>query len=269
MPATQHGYSYSHNNPLNFTDFSGECVWDFCITEGTIVIVAGTVVVTYVAARAIYHALEPYIPNMSTAAMDFVEGCQTLLFSNPPQKRPQTQTGTQPKVTWEDLAPPEVMIDIAPLPGPQPDPKPTSPGIDFTPPRPTPDDNDKIIRVRHYSQSIDQIKASQEIVSGLSGPLIFVEYPITTPRDIDSIQQTTRSFYGPLNGVGGFVDFNVDLNKWIVSPDPNLTWVTNAKVINPITVDGSLYMRGTSMYFPLDAPNVMPVFYDWKGDILP
>jgi len=36
MPATQHGYSYSHNNPLNFTDFSGECVWDFCITEGTI-----------------------------------------------------------------------------------------------------------------------------------------------------------------------------------------------------------------------------------------
>ena len=72
-----------------------------------------------------------------------------------------------------------------------------------------------------------------------------------------------------MNGVGGFVDFNVDLKKWIVGPDPNLSWVTNAMVINPITIDGSIYMRGTSMYFPLDAPNVKPVFYDWKGEVVP
>jgi RHS repeat-associated protein len=255
VPASQHGYSYVHNNPVNLIDPSGEFVPPLLLVAGgAVVVIGGAALLIYAATRPAA-SLAPIAPPMPSWLPDdfylypgkwLYEVCITVLT------RPETEVERQARKHVDNLPfSQQRLVDV--LPGPQ---------------FPQPNDRDKIIRVRHYSKSIAQIKASQEIVSGISGPFIFVEHPIITPRDIDSIQQTTQSFFRPLDGIGGFVDFNVDLNKWIVGPDPNLSGVTNAKIINPITVDGSVYMRGTSMYFPLDAPNVKPVFYDWKGEVM-
>jgi RHS repeat-associated protein len=46
-PQTLNRYSYANANPVKFTDSSGHCVWDLCIGEGTIVLVAAAAIVMY------------------------------------------------------------------------------------------------------------------------------------------------------------------------------------------------------------------------------
>ena len=95
---------------------------------------------------------------------------------------------------------------------------------------PTPTNEPRFVRVRHYDQQIDLIRSTM-IIKSESGLAIWAEYPITTPYEEQAIQITTESFMRPLNGRGGFVEFNVDLNKWRMEPDPNLPWLSNAKII--------------------------------------
>lgn len=41
-PLTQNPYAYAHNNPANFSDPSGECIWDVCAAEAMLVSAALT-----------------------------------------------------------------------------------------------------------------------------------------------------------------------------------------------------------------------------------
>ena len=96
---------------------------------------------------------------------------------------------------------------------------------------------------------------------------IWVEYPITTGYDKDAkIRETIRSFfiYWPTNNAGGFVEFNVDLERWTLIQDPNLPQASNAKVIALSKMGYQHMLRG----FPLDEPGVNPKFYDWRGSPL-
>jgi hypothetical protein len=147
-------------------------------------------------------------------------------------------------------------------PQPRTDPR-QDPRLTPCPPRvtttPTPS---AVVRVRHYSWAIDAIRSSMIIRSG-DGLAIWVEYPITTSYDESAIQRTSESFMRPLNGKGGFVEFNVDLNKWTMEPDPNLIWVDNAKMIR-LWNESDISHVGVG--FPLDDPSVDPRFFDWQGN---
>jgi hypothetical protein len=85
---------------------------------------------------------------------------------------------------------------------------------------------------------------------------IWVEEPISTPYDKAAIKRRTQTFF--ITGVDGFVEFNVDLNKWAMAQDPNIDYDPNSKIIilhPPYNISG----------FPLTDPNVNPVFFDEEG----
>jgi hypothetical protein len=86
---------------------------------------------------------------------------------------------------------------------------------------------------------------------------IFIESPIQTGYSEAEIQHKSGYFFRPLNGVGGFVEFNIDPEKWDVVPDP--LFPDEADVI-------LIYDRETG--FPLDAAGVEAQFFDWKGMLL-
>ena len=100
------------------------------------------------------------------------------------------------------------------------------------------------------------------IKPGRSGPAVWVEFPITTSYDKTDIETVTKSFFRPLNDKGGFVEFNVDLDKWELQQDPNLPDVRNAKMIWLITKQGEIHIDG----FPLSEPGVEPEFFDYEGN---
>jgi RHS repeat-associated protein len=74
MPASQHGYSYSHNNPVNLTDPTGNCIYDLCIIEGTIIVVAAAIVL-YIAIDALIDAA----PAIGELAGNVWDQCTTVL----------------------------------------------------------------------------------------------------------------------------------------------------------------------------------------------
>ena len=116
-------------------------------------------------------------------------------------------------------------------------------------------DPKNMVRVRHYSPAIGQIRIDMRIKPSTQNSFaLWVEYPITTPYEERAIQKTTESFFRPLSGRGGCVEFNVDLRKWRMDQDPNLPNVSNAKIIYLYSdVIGTDYV---GVGFPLTEPNV-------------
>lgn len=95
---------------------------------------------------------------------------------------------------------------------------------------------------------------------------VWVEYPILAGYDAASIQQAVHKFrIGFWSTAGGFVEFNVDLDKWRVIQDPNLPHISNAKMIALAQMGIEYAQTG----FPLDEPEVEPKFYNWQGNPLP
>jgi RHS repeat-associated protein len=122
IPASQHPYTYVHNNPVNLTDPSGNCAEPLSGTA-CVIIVAGVViavVVIYVASDAITDALMPHVPDMSRAAMDFVEYCRTLIVDS---TKSETEAERQAREHVNSL--------------PEYEPQPTPLGPDFVPATPT------------------------------------------------------------------------------------------------------------------------------------
>ena len=258
VPASQHGYSYVHNNPVNLTDPSGEappaivaavaCAANpLCLMGGAVVVGAAWIIV----GPELADLLAPVFTDMlygaeqavgqiardtRTRTDDFLEQCAVIVEAAFQQGSVQLEVNPRPTPLFD------------PLPGPQ---------------FPQPDDYDKIIRVRHYSRSIDLIMGSM-VIRSADELAIWVEYPITTPYEENAIQLTSASFLRPLDGKGGFVEFDVDLNKWRMEQDPNLSHVGNSKIIWLWGPDiGTTYL---SIGYPLYEPNVNPEFYDWKGN---
>jgi RHS repeat-associated protein len=115
------------------------------------------------------------------------------------------------------------------------------------------------VRVRHYSRRIDAIRADMLIkVNTNMGPFVWVEYPIVTPNDEQAIQRRASRFF-IAGGVDGFVEFNVDLNKWSMEQDPNIPYDSTAKIIK-------LGISYATIGFPLTEPGVSPMFFDAKGN---
>lgn len=127
-------------------------------------------------------------------------------------------------------------------------------------PWPPMQNNHDFVRVRHYSQVIDAIKSSM-VLQDKNEFGIWVEYPITTSYKTLDIQKTSIAFYRPLNGKGGFVEFNVDRNRWDIIDDPNLN-ISNSKLIL------LLASPFRSVGFRLDAKDVDAQFFDWRGQRL-
>jgi RHS repeat-associated protein len=132
QPQSQNGYNYAHNNPINYTDPTGNCIDPISGTACVIIAGAATVVVIYVAAKTITDALMPHVPDMSTAAMDFVDYCRTIVAD---RTRHETEAERQAREYVNSL--------------PKPQPTPLSPDV-----LPTPDwpDDDKI-QLYHYTNS--------------------------------------------------------------------------------------------------------------------
>ena len=126
------------------------------------------------------------------------------------------------------------------------------------------DDDNKDLRVRHYSYDIDGIKTCMCIGPGTFS--IFAEHPIVTPRKSPDLEKM-YAIFRPGRALEGIVEFNVDTNKFIVTPDMFLPGASNA-------VEISLYpnMVGDLSYidtgFRLTEPRVNPEFYDKSGNTL-
>jgi len=238
-PQAWNRYSYTVNNPLKYTDPSGHCFT--IITGDTMACIA--LLAALVAAA--FYAIMPPPPLPKIYA---------------PPAAPEDVTWTQEQIRRlhdddPNTTPEPPIRDPGPFRIPTPEPQTATP----TPTRvatdtPTPE---QVIRVRHYSQSITEIRSSMVIKSDRIA--IFAEYPIITPYEEQAIQRTSRSFMRPLDRQGGFVEFNVDLRKWRVEPDPNLQdMVTNAVRIRPKPL--TLFNE-----FPLNELGVNPIFYNWRG----
>ena len=167
VPASQHGYSYVHNNPVNLIDPSGEFVPPLLLVAGgAVVVIGGAALLIYAATRPAA-SLAPIAPPMPSWLPDdfylypgkwLYEVCTTVLT------RPETEVERQAREHVDNLpSPQQRLVDV--LPGPQ-----------F--PRPT--DQDRSVRVRHYSPFIHSIMNDMIIKPTPSlGPGIWVEYPIT------------------------------------------------------------------------------------------
>jgi hypothetical protein len=123
-------------------------------------------------------------------------------------------------------------------------------------PRETP----QLVRVRHYSNSINSIK-SQMLIRATYGYSIWVEYPVMTPYEEKAIRNTVIKFGRNPDSINGFVEFNVDLRKWKLEDDPNLPPGSNAMMIPLDRLDGDMSYLGKG--FPLS--DTIPVFYDSTG----
>lgn len=101
-------------------------------------------------------------------------------------------------------------------------------------------------------------------IMSTSGIYIWVEYPIVTSYQKDSIRDTVEVFGRNYDRINGFVEFNVDLNKWLMEQDVNLPYVPYAKMINLLALSGNFNLNA----FPLSEPAVNPIFYDKTGNLL-
>jgi hypothetical protein len=258
LSASQHGYSYVHNNPVNLTDPSGEFVpaalvaaaaaCPLCVLGGAVVVGAAWIIIGPELADLLapvftdmVHGAERAIGQIArdtrTRADDFLEQCAVIVETAFQQQAAQPQNNPRPTPVFD------------PLPGPQ-----------F--PRPT--DQDRSVRVRHYSPFIHSIMNDMIIKPTPSlGPGIWVEYPITTLYEEKAIQATTTAFFRPLDGRGGFVEFNVDLNRWPMEQDSNLPDMTNSKII--WLYGPTIGITYVDIGFPLYETDVNPSFYDWQG----
>jgi len=133
-------------------------------------------------------------------------------------------------------------------------------GLEDVRDRVQPRQRERFVRVRHYSRDILSIMSIMTILPNPSmnyPDVIWVEEPITTPYERGAIKRRTQMFM--ITGVDGFVEFNVDLNKWSMAQDPNIDYDPNSKIIilpSPHNKTG----------FLLRAPKVKPVFYDDEGN---
>ena len=252
-PLTLNSWNYTSSNPINYSDPSGNtsipyyCLAAFglAVADGPLPFGDATALVCLLAAAG------------GATVADYVV--------NAPEVPGQPRIREIPRMIPLDQILKDCWVVIRPKNQPTPDPLPTvyPPPIPIrvTPPVSTPTNTPKIARVRHYDQQIDLIESTM-LIKSQEGLAIWVEHPIITPYEKDAIQETTASFMRALNGHGGFVEFNVDLNKWRMEPDPNLPWVSNAKIIW-LGGPGNLPYIGVG--FPLHEPGVDPVFFDWQG----
>jgi RHS repeat-associated protein len=230
-------YRYTRNNPLRYTDPSGHC--SRLSSENA------------VALKSPCDFPGGGYASPSTGVEGGSGGIVEILLFTTAYALKLVQEAMQTKDQIE------VTVDLAPQK--RPDPKPTVECCLI----PRPDDDKNIVRVRHYSQfAIDRIQSEMLIRPGRSGPAIWVEYPIITSYDPQDIRKTTELFVRPLSDDGGFVEFNVDLDKWNLQQDPNLPYTTNAKMIWLLTKQGELHLEG----FPLSEPEVDPEFFDREGN---
>jgi hypothetical protein len=135
------------------------------------------------------------------------------------------------------------------------------PATDTVNPPPTEEPN--FVRVRHYSSSINSIK-SQMTIKSTYGYSIWAEYPISTSYKEADIRNTVIRFGRNPDTINGFVEFDVDLQKWRLEADPNLPPGSNAVMIPLVTLDGNMSYLGNG--FPLF--DASPAFYDNKGSVL-
>jgi hypothetical protein len=95
------------------------------------------------------------------------------------------------------------------------------------------------------------------------GPYIWVEFPILTANNEVDIQATTSSYFRALNGSGGYVDFNIQLETLRI--DPNLPDVKNAKIIDLASLPVDTLMAIMANGLSLNGSDRDAKFYDWKG----
>ncbi len=72
-PQAFNRYAYALNNPIRYTDPSGHCVWDLCITETAVAIVAGIALGT----AASYIWAQYYAEDFIDAVEDLITGFPT------------------------------------------------------------------------------------------------------------------------------------------------------------------------------------------------
>jgi RHS repeat-associated protein len=234
-PLSLNRWNYTSSNPINYTDPTGQC------PEGWIKNPNGT------CSFSIFEFLPGggfifTVPEELTWL--FCED-QTSIFQQAyatPTVTPQPYTSTPGSIV---ITPTPIQTQVY--------------GTPTQTPTQTPVPN--FVRARHYDQQINLIHATM-LIKSADGLAVWVEYPVITPYNEGAIQATTLSFMRPLNGRGGFVEFNVDVNKWRMEPDPNLPWLRNAKIIWLGNADDLKYI---GVGFPLSDPGVAPLFFDWKG----
>ena len=119
LPASQHGYSYVHNNPVNLTDPSGEAP-PLVVAAGAVVVIGGAALLIYAATRPAA-SLAPIAPPMPSWLPDdfylypgkwLYEVCTTVLT------RPETEVERQAREYVDSLPSPQRRLVDA-LPGPQ------------------------------------------------------------------------------------------------------------------------------------------------------
>jgi RHS repeat-associated protein len=147
--------------------------------------------------------------------------------------------------------------------------------------------SNNVVRVRHYRSDIQRLKRKM-IINNSQAVLqdhIYIEYPITTGYDEQSILHTVRGFGIAHRWEGmpyaGFVEFNVDLRTWTMEPDIAVSYGNAMRIDleagslpvnpkNPFLPD----LKWKGIGFPLrDSENpqeapVNPLFYDYKGQLI-
>jgi RHS repeat-associated protein len=251
-PVELNRYGYTASNPINLADPTGHTAYPersilnfFSRQNATTLIKVG------IGITAVLLAVNTLVPHVDPKIWE------------------------EPKIDVPPLPLPRTMEEIervGPIewqrPKPDPEPKPEPTPVETLPPPyyPTPTDTPRpMARVRHYSYNINSIR-SEMLIRSTYGLLIWVEYPITTSYEASAIRETVRLFGRDYGRISGFVEFNVDLGKWILKDDENLPGVYNAKVIPLITLDGNYSYVGIG--FPLNEPEVNPKFFDETGKAL-
>ncbi len=260
-PVTLNRWNYGYSNPVLFADPTGKDPVTSCLAAlGLLAVIDGPLPVGDTAGLLWCAAIFGGTWLLAnTAAQRADELAQ--MFEDQIQCTPLPWIVAEPRVrprTWPGIDPNVMRL----WPNPEPKPRPTPPEpIPYIPPDRTPEP-DRSVRVRHYSQVIESTMATMVLKGEL---MVWVEYPITTSYKEEAIQRTSETFFRPLNGRGGFVEFSVDLKKWTIIHDPNLRDVPNASAIRLLPKDGNLFYITTLKGFPLYEPKVNPSFYNWKG----
>jgi RHS repeat-associated protein len=131
LPASQHGYSYVHNNPVNLTDPSGEFVPPvLLVAGGAVVVIGGAALLIYAATRPAA-SLAPTAPPMpswlpddfylypgkwiydTVVNNDILKQCAVIVETAFQQQAARPQNNPRPTP----------VVDLVPLPHPQPTPQ--------------------------------------------------------------------------------------------------------------------------------------------------